>query len=444
MRRPGADRGPSERPSTRAVWIAGSCAVVSLIATLAIAFRLDAADAFAQNNTVFKDDAATGLSAFSEGWTPFNTLRHPNLHFFVGHPIRLGTDLLTQVMPVDGERLRHGLALLVSPAAGALVVLVVGFVLAELPVDRFRLALLTGLLTASFSHLVFASIPTHFALSSLMVALFFALLVKTARPPTSAGRLLWLALGFVATGVTSINVISWTVFYSAACLPISGPARWKTALIQGLAGAVLVIFSTAAFNTVLSVPLYGQSQLAGPDYLASARDNTALYLRGDVVRRLAQFPEALATSFVPGALSTSPIPNPSDATVPLVFGLSRPSGQWGWWIAVCAAVWLLAGLGIVGHWRRPGDSRLWLLALAQILICVLLLAAYGDDSLFLYSQHWQPAAVIAIAGAALLEGRARQVSTVLLVFLLVCAAARSALLWREVFDVLAIMRESGV
>jgi hypothetical protein len=434
--RPGAIRGASARVG----WAVLLCAVVSFGVTLIIAWRLDQAAAFDQNNLIFKDDCATGLMAFSEGWVAYNTFRHPNLHFFIGHPIRLGTALLNKVLPLDVARLRHRMALLVSPAIGALAVLVFGFVLLELHVAPVPTVLLTGLATASFSHLVFSSIPTHFGFSGLMVTALMGLFLKTSSHLAGSRYLLWLLAGFVATGVTSFNLASWALFYGAACIVADGRQRWTRAIVQAAAGAAIVVLVTVLFNTILSVRLYGQSQLFGVSYLEPTRANTALYLRDDAFQRLSQFPEALVTTFVASSLSTSPIVNSPSATYPFVFSLSTPSTWRIGWVVISLLVALVACLGVAGHLRSRSGRMVCLLAVAQMLLCVSVLLVYGDDSLFLYSQHWQSAMLIVFAGAGQLEGLARRLSIAAMAILLIVASARSASVWQGLFEALAASR----
>src|SRR5262245_53740939 len=186
-----------ERRRRRTILVtAYACALLSSVITVAIAARLDGLGAFRQNNLLFKDDSRTGLAVFADGSSSYNTLRHPNLHFFVGYPLRLATTEL-------GVGAAHRVAVLVSPVVGALMVITLGHILVTLAVDAIDAVVLLGVATASFSHLLFSSIPTHFGLSGLAVMLLFLLFLRTTTSMSVIGHAAWLLLGFVATGVTT-------------------------------------------------------------------------------------------------------------------------------------------------------------------------------------------------------------------------------------------------
>jgi hypothetical protein len=57
--------------------------------------------------------------------------------------------------------------------------------------------------------------------------------------------------------------------------------------------------------------------------------------------------------------------------------------------------------------------------------------------LFLYSQHWQPALVVLVAGVGLLEPMQRRIGNGVLILLLGAAAVRGALAWSATFQALA-------
>jgi hypothetical protein len=136
--------------------------------------KLDRADAFSQNNLLFKDDCRSGILAFSEGRETYNAFRHPNIHFLIGQPIRIGVELAARAVPFDAEAVRHLLAVLVSPGIGALFVVATAWVLVILEIPESTALLVLMLATIAFSHLLFSSIPTHFAFSGLAAVLLFA------------------------------------------------------------------------------------------------------------------------------------------------------------------------------------------------------------------------------------------------------------------------------
>jgi hypothetical protein len=76
------------------------------------------------------------------------------------------------------------------------------------------------------------------------------------------------------------------------------------------------------------------------------------------------------------------------------------------------------------------------LVFAQLVLCIALLLVYGDDTLFLYSQHWEPALLIAFAGVSRLGARMYGVALTATAILLACTIVGSAVAWSSVFDAL--------
>ena len=406
---------------------AHACALLSFVITVAIAQRLDGLGAFRQNNLLFKDDSRTGLSAFTDGWSSYNTLRHPNLHFFVGYSLRVATTAL-------GVGAAQRLAVLVSPVIGALLIITLGHILVRLAADVIGAVLLLGVATASFSHLLFSAIPTHFGLSALAVMLLFLLFLRTTPTMGAMGHAAWLLLGFVATGVTTFNLASWSAFYGARLWTrersVAKTATWT------VAGAAVVLILTIVVHAALSILLNGESQVLGrPDFVPLLQ-NTLGYLRSDVGARAAQFPEAFVMTFAAGSVTKTPIVASAITVFPFVLILSRPLSWRVAWVVTCAAAAAVGSLGLAGYLRRRELGAITGLVVVQLVLCVALLLVYGDDTLFLYSQHWEPALLIGFAGVSQLGGRMHRVALSATAMLLACTIVGSAVAWSSVFDAL--------
>jgi hypothetical protein len=418
-----------EQRQRRAILVtAYACALLSFAITVAMAERLDGLGAFRQNNLLFKDDCRTGLAVFADGWSSsYNTLRHPNLHFFVGHPLRIATTAL-------GVGAAHRLAVLVSPVVGALLVITLGYILVRLAVDLIDAVVLLGVATASFSHLLFSSIPTHFGLSGLAVMLLFLLFLCTTPSMSAIGHAAWLLLGFAATGVTTFNLASWAAFYGAR-LWTRGRSVAKTAAWT-VAGAMVVLILTIVVHATLSILLNGESQLLGRRYFVPLLQNTLGYLRSDVGARAAQFPEAFVMTFAAGSVTKTPIVESPITVFPFVLILTRPLSWRVAWVVTCAAAAAVGSLGLVGYLRQREPGTITGLVFAQLVLCIALLLVYGDDTLFLYSQHWEPALLIAFTGVSRLDGRMHSVALTATAILLACTIVGSAVAWSSVFDAL--------
>jgi hypothetical protein len=424
---PVAAKSDARAARRRTLWAAAVCAFASFAATATIALQLDRVAAFSQNNLLFKDDCRSGILAFSEGRETYNAFRHPNLHFLIGEPIRVAVELSDRLVGVDADGLRHLFAILVSPTIGFLFVWATGLTLVMLGIPESTAVLVLMLASVSFSHLLFSSIPTHFAFSGLTGVLLFVLAFRPM-PVGWHGQALWFLLGFVATGVSTFNLASWTLFYGWS-LRRGGAGRTRV-IVQALASAALVIGSTVAAHALFSFIVNGT-----PDVISIDR-NTTRFVRTDSLVRLREFPDALASTFVAADVSMSPAPE-STGRRRFMIVLSHPSRWSAAWFGVLCLLAGVAVLGFLGYRRDAHRSAISILAVAQILLCVVFLDLWGDDSLFLYSQHWEPALIILLTGVGLLEPTQRRIGNGVLVVLLGSAAVRSALAWAATFHALA-------
>jgi hypothetical protein len=331
------------RAESRLTWAALFCAVISFSITLLLAWKLDEAGAFTQNNVLFKDDSRSGMASFSNGQPAFDTLRHPNIHILVGKPIQVAADLLARAAGVEPDRLRHLLALLVTPVLGAVFVWTMGTVLGSLEIDPITSALLTCLSTASFSHLLFSSMPTHFGISGLMVVVLLALV---GQPQTLTWRrwLLWIAAGCIATGVSSFNLVSWTMFYAGALARAGCSIRAVVAKV--VMGVATIVSATLTVNLIFGVFSGGDGSV-----LRSSPVATTQYLRQDGLRRLGQWPDAIVMTLVAGDVTkvrTTPSPWERRA---FVLNLVPPPWR-AMWVGLSLSLAVIFGFGMMSHLRQ--------------------------------------------------------------------------------------------
>ncbi|MCV2356932.1 hypothetical protein LNV09_22550 [Paucibacter sp. B2R-40] len=360
-----------------------AAAVAFFILTFAITSHWERRDVFAQHDVLFDTDTKSRLDCYANGWAGHgrNTV-HPNLCNFVNPPIRALASLLGSTEGRLSQR--ELLALFVSPLAGALTLLIVMLTLVRSTVGPEQVLLLGVVLAASFSQLLFSSLPDHFALGGLTLALALYLFVDRLEggPPR---RWAWLFAAWLTAGVTFTNLFPVLGLHLLACWRIRGAglALRDTVVLAGLAFG-------ATFASAMLLNLgYG---LRGYEmFLASG----AGPLKSDPLAALLSFPVRILQSFAPTDYEL--IFNQLSLREPhhydIQFDLSRnilPSLV-GWLLGASMA------MCVAMRWRQGGVQRWILLGLVGVVLFNGLLHARIGTDYFLYSSHWMGAAVLVLA-----------------------------------------------
>jgi hypothetical protein len=71
-----------------------------------------------------------------------------------------------------------------------------------------------------------------------------------------------------------------------------------------------------------------------------------------------------------------------------------------------------------------------------VLLCAVFLTLWGDDSIFVYSQHWLAPLLVILAGVGLVRRRARHAANLALALLVVVTLVRSGRAWLQIFEAL--------
>jgi len=387
---------------------------------LVIENHLDRLNAFCVDNVLFDADPDSRLAVIAHNWYLGLTLHHPNLPYFFSPPIRLLANVLRQLRLTDRPEpeLRRRIAMFVAPAASATKALLVIVLLRTMGASMANVALLSLLSVASFSQLLFGSIPDSYALSACCIAIVYVLAADAIQ---KRGQILWKAwclISVVATGITITNFATVAAVFGSVLLFTGHSLR------QTLRHVVILASVTVVTTTILA---------ACGNYAFKTRPNldlvdaVASYLHLDPTDRAFRFPIALGDTFSP--------PNPSiqyakhfsgiDKCV-LRFTLSETSGGNIVVYVLRAATLMLIVVGAFVAVAAPTEMRPIYLASIVILLINWGLHTFWGSELFLYSQHWHLSGLMLIYSAVCWLRPSRLWSTVMAVYL--CAVVGNNLI----------------
>jgi len=385
---------------------------------------------FAQNNIVFDTDPPSRLAQLAHGWGD-HTLAHPILPYIFSVPFRMIAAVFLKVhLANDPVQLREAMAVWVAPVCSAIkvgIAYATGQMIGASRRGSLGLALLAGF---SLAPAVFGSVPEHHALSALVLTATFgwATAVRFALIPDRYS--VWLALTFLATGLTVTNVVVVLIIYLAPRL--SGGHGWRRALA---AAALLGILSTV---TAIGLSIVGARVLKEPAPTRTTVTLASSYTRRPNVERGVRYAAALATSLIgpyPAAMPNESALTPraksaNQLNVQFSYDI-LPMTAWTW--TRIALILGVAGLGAWHGWR--GDVRFRGLVIAALLVLAyngVFHSLWGTEWL-LYSIHWHSALLMLLAGW--LVGSKSNGGSILLMLGIV-SAADAALVIREMLVVL--------
>lgn len=408
---------------------------IAVIVNGTLAVRFDNKDVFAQYNVLFDADPNTRLPGFTGGKNGAGrTLVHPNLSNIVYPPVLLTSKILSLFgFPENGQDARRFTALMVTPAVSGISAGVLFFTGLVLGLGLLRSFLLGLLLLASFSQLVFGSIPDHFALGGLGIALTMLCVAMEARgrpPPV----LIWVAVGWFAASITITNILLVASAYGVCCLKrLSLPRTAVRAIAMGLSSIVLVFVFKGSVDLVFG---HGGAPITS-DQVEKTREFSGAYLDPEPLRKLVKYPAAIGQAIMPGTILQREIeirPKWSESikermrnaryqhmfVVPDRYSEAKfPRLILG----LCGLVLLVyLVIGSIRYWRNRDDPRALVAAssLAILVINGLFHGLWGNEY-FLYSQHWLAASLVPLA-LLCSSGRIRWSVSTTIMSLIVAAA----------------------
>ncbi|AMV37056.1 hypothetical protein [Planctomyces sp. SH-PL62] len=382
--------------------VAGTLGLAMFLINLTLLSRFDRLGVFEEYDVLFNTDPSHRLELFSSGWTPNSNPVHPGLGLIASLPIRLVALLVSVITtasswPSSELEIRRELALLLIPALSGGTISTVYMVLRKLALARGYAVLMCLLQAASFSQLIFGSIPDHFVMSGFFFALAAWLAASTVDRGWMPYWLPWIVVGTGATCVTVTNLVIIEFFLLASLVASGIPFPSTARLCVGLAGIVLgvtgLVFAADNF-------LYGRAPMHAAiedsqGFVEKFRDVPSVKVRGAL--------PALQESLAPLAVATTmnPMTNSKFYTYyEVMFTLDQPRRPF-----VSTA---FAALLALDAWFCRGGTRAWrAMGIASLLIIGFNLTAhtFWGDEFFLYSQHWLVAITLLLA-APLARGAA--------------------------------------
>jgi hypothetical protein len=385
--------------------------------------RLDRHGLFLYDDVLFDADPGRTLRIMvhGQGWEG-SSLQHPLWAALTHLPLRaveFATRPLRPGSDADGFVRRASLRAIVLLGAVSTMLVFLTLRTLRLPVHDSVLASTVHL--ASFSNVVFGSVPEHWIISGAILSVVFyvtATLLVGGRAPTQPCQTL---ASVVAAAVTLSNGVLVLLPLGVAALAAGVPRR-RAVGIGLVAGTIAGVTLALCYAVQVAVrPTHALEDLQrSPGWVVA-------HVEPRPAARLAAFPFEVANSVGPASLQITP----RDLTAPglspnRAVGLPGP----GWESVTPASVVLVVLLAAGGlsavrlgqSWRAIGGAAAAVLAFNWGLHAV-----WGGAQLFVYSQHW--IVVVPILLGALtqsLNERRRFAGTALLAVVAVGVALNSA------------------
>ena len=386
---------PSTRPSRPFALATALLAAVAFCVSLALAAALAGSSVHAEWNVLFDADPNVYLHNFATGYTigtwGGRGLVHPNLTNLVYPVVRLLALVIGHLPAHVGSKLeiRDALAFHISPVVAVIRVVLVMLLMQELGLSLAWSIGLTLLDMASFSTLLFSSIPESYAFTGAVVLALFWLGARTARsqqPPGVASWLFWTAL---ATAIATLNLGAAAIvrtFTEASRRPFLRAAAMTAAI-----AAVALFVNLAALKA--SQRVFD----ARPLGLVETTPQIADAWDPGIDRALVDYPRALANGIAapPPAIWAHP---DSNYVHPFVLTLERgrPGVRTG--DPRTVLVLLFLAFAAVAGWRwLPRMSRPIHMAALVVLAEGAVVHAFFGKELLLYTQHWHAAVLVLLA-----------------------------------------------
>ncbi len=262
---------------------------------------------------------------------------------------------------------------------------------------RPRTLLMTLICCASFSQLIFGSIPDHMPLSSLLVTALLLLAYDMAAHEAPLRWWAWSLVGGLYVGTTISNAAPFVILFATTRV-LSGRA-WRPAARE------VVLMTTAMLAVTAGVAGLGR-MVAGntPWPLGDVQHHATHYHK----RELHRIPTALLETFAPAGLKQVKLkPKVADwnyqnsgRRVPKQFDTTNAMSLW---LLIPFSASMIAG---AYAWQRGGGAgRAVSTATLGVIAFHMVLHSFWGDASFLYSQHWLVPTAFLLAGNLTWPGR---------------------------------------
>jgi hypothetical protein len=436
-------------PDIRTLVAALLClAAASLLLHLAIALQFERLGVYFLNDVLFGSDTHDFLATLSHGEHPSRTVAailggavHAYVWFYVAPFVRMVAWLAVGLHVLHGSLpdVRVELGVVAAPIFSALQTFALGIVLYLMGVRTVPIVLLSVLNIATFSGLIYGSVPDHFILSNLAITLLL-MTVAGARRFLRADRLaVWIPLGLFTAGITITNVAVVGIAHFVTRL-FARRLPFRTALARSFTLAVSIF-------VIIVVTIVAVDVMAGATEDTKHPDFVMRYLRPDetIAERFMRAERALGNAFAPAPgdvrekSQRTAVPHENygvsrpalfDAPIFPNFTLEAPAGsnRLGSLLGLIALAGI--GSGAVLMTARGGISRAMAVACLGIVGFNIVLHGLWGDEFVLYSQHWMAAAIVLIAGNLLRRERWRPwIGAGIAAYALAISVNNAAVLW---------------
>lgn len=384
---------------------------------------------FSADPTVYMTSFTTGQNTYRWGGRSFV---HPNISNVLYPVVSVTAATVHALHPTVPPMLAaRRVGYLICPIASAVTVGVLFLTLITLELGPGMAVLLAVLYVASFSGLIFGSIPESYCLSGLALSLLFLAAAQVAQAgPRAIAAPLWVAIGAVLSSITITNIVPFALVATLArrrFTSLVGAVRWSAAVTAGAllltVGGYVVGARIASHAPAFSPAATGQIEERHPFSPSAA---------------LVDFPLAVANTLAPPV----PVKAPADPVLrqqmrfTLTYQAPRRGQPGGWWRAALVLATLIAS-GVAAFWA-PAPLRTVLAGAWAVLAFNWLLHGFYGSELFLYSQHWAIPLLITLAALAAVRGALRASACALLVLLTVFCVWNSAVVWHAVLGLLEV------
>lgn len=381
---------------------AGLAALAALIVLTLAAFTLDYSlqrrflklGVLDQYNVIFDMDPPCRLSGVANGWCSGNrNFAHPNLANMFNPPVRAVSWVVAKILSrTDDVTIRRQLALVIFASLSAVQTALVFLIMQALGFTRGQSFMISALYVASFSQLIFGSVPEHFTFSSLAIAVGFLMMINMLRVRGGDTRVGWVALGVVATGITITNIFPLSILRFGSLFGIGHTFRSAAlrTVTTGMAAVSITFASAWALNHVYS----------GTEPAQDAKTFTQMYLAENPLGRFKSFPTAMVNTL----LSTRPDLRDNIPAIEhnhkygFQFTFRNQSGIFSSNRVAGTFLFVACVVGTILLIIRPGPTRMLGVAALGIVVYNWLFHSIWGAEQFLYAPHWLVALLILISG----------------------------------------------
>ena len=402
--------------------------------------RLDHLAVFETQDVIFDTDPYTRIVRLSDGFHRYDPTFyvHPCLGL-VSVPVRLAAKVADLAGMSEGtpSASRRALALLVVPICSALSAVVMFRVFLGAGMGDLPSAAGAVLHQVSFSQIVFGSVPDHFALGGLGMAL--VLLAGTGPTIGPSAWVRWGCAGIFAAGMTITQIIPTCLMFAARCHQ-RGLRPLETLRRTAILG-ILAVFAALLIGAIFN-------RLDASRQAESLRQEAAMFRKffprdpwghaaGVIVaipNSIAPPPPSLVYHRAHSAKRPRALEHPPAATrYPFRFTLesAHDAGR-----VIGVGILFLLGAVLGFRARNPIHRALCLGSVAIVTYNLVFHAFYGNEW-FLYSEHWLAPAVFVIAGSLRLAETHRLPVLVATVVVLTLITFNN---WRRIDEVFAVLK----